>query len=317
MLDSKFLFTLIGLLVTVFALCKTDVSRSINEGFWMNSVPRQAIRMREVHGTNPDGSKNSYSLQNNFQSALGNSKFPFVQYPSYQAQLSPRFSNVQYGANISYNMPSYEHQAAPCEPLTFGDMAQENYQENYCSGDSCGGSCGGGCSVTSCGSGDNVKLGKPMPGSDPNYIKAMSDLYNESEYPEITDIVPVGDMQSVGADGQLQQSIVYDRYIYANAKSFTYGQGDPIRGDLAITPCNYGWFNPSANPATDLREGAMNVIGGDYNETANELAELKYAATGGYDTVNHGQPLSHNMVNQFSSQLGGGIHNDLQVTAFP
>jgi hypothetical protein len=40
-------------------------------------------------------------------------------------------------------------------------------------------------------------------------------------------------------------TVVYDRYIYANQKSRTHGLGDPIRGDLPIVPCGSGWFNMS------------------------------------------------------------------------
>ena len=317
MLDSKFLFTLVGLVVTVFAICNTNMTPAVNEGFWGVSVPRTVRTVREVHAKGPDGCNNSYALPNNFQARLGNNKF--VKYPSYQSMLSPRFSNVDYGANIKYNMPSYKYQGAPCDPLSQADMATENYKENYYNEGGCGGSCGGGCGVPTCGKGGvgGVRLGKPNISADPNYINAMNEVYDSSSYPDGTDLVAVGDMTTIGSDGQLENAVMYDRYIVSNAKSRTYGQGCPLRGDLAVVPCSgSGWFQVSANPSIDLREGAMNVMGGAHNETAMKTAELIYAASGGYDNIASGAPLSQGMTNQFSTALGGGL-NDISISAFP
>ena len=315
MLDSKFFFTLVGLIVAVFAICNTNMSPAISEGYWGNSgAPRTTRVVREVHGQGKDGC-GSYSLQNNYQAMLGNNKF--VSYPSMQGILSPRFGNTDFGANIRYNMPSYKNQGVPCSPLQFGDMAQEGYKENYC-----GGTCGGGCGsagVPSCGKGGTggVKLGKPNIAGDTNYINAMNDLYDSSAYPDASSLVAVGDMTVIGADGQQTQPIVYDRYIYANQKSRLAGLGDPIRGDLPIVPCNTGWFNVAANPSVDLREGAMNVMGGiGLDTTAAKLGELVYAASGGYENIVAGVPMTTNMANQFSTSLGAGL-GDVVVSAFP
>lgn len=305
MLDSKFFFTLVGLIVAVFAICKTDMSPAINEGFWGNSgAPRTVKVMREVH---PKGG-NPYSLQNNYQSMLGSEKF--VSRPSFQGTLSPRFSNVDYGAHIRYNMPSYKNQGSPCSPLDMGNMVKESFQEDYgCAN----GRCGGG--VAKCGEG-GVSLGLPGSGigaisEDPNYVKTMNSIYKSHGAPPGISSLAVGDMTTIGADGNVTQPIVYDRYIYANQKSRLRAHGDPIRGDLSIVPCNYGWFNPSVNPSIDLHEGAMNVLGGVSNSTANALAELQFAASGGFKTISSGV----NMANEFSTALGAGMA-DVNVTAF-
>lgn len=291
MLDSKFFFTLVGLIVAVFAICNTNMTPSVSEGFWGVSAPRTVRTVREVHPSS-----------NNSQSMLGNNKF--VQYPTYQSQLSPRFSNINYGANIKYNMPSYKNLGSPCDPLSQADMATENYKENY---------------VPSCGKG-GVKLGEPNISSNQNYVNAMNEVYDSSSYPDSSDLVAVGDMTTVSADGSLQNAVVYDRYIVSNAKSFTHGLGDPIRGDLPIVPNCVGsknaWFQVSARPSVDLRAGAMNVMGGSDNSTAMKTAELIYSSSGGYDDVAAGFPLTQNMSNQFSTSLGGGL-TDLSVTAFP
>lgn len=309
MLDSKFFFTLVGLIVAVFAICKTNMSPAINEGFWGTSgAPRTVKVMREVH---PKGGHSPYSLQNNYQAMLGNEKF--VSRPSFQGLLSPRFSNVDYGANIRYNMPSYKHQGSPCSPLDMGNMVKEGYQEDYgCSS----GSCGGGCGVAKCGKG-GVPLGLPGsdPGAlsdDPNYVKAMNSVYDSHGGPAGVSTLAVGDMTTIGADGDVTQPIVYDRYIYANQKSRLRALGDPIRGDLAIVPCNNGWFNPSVNPNIDLHEGAMNVLGGVSNSTANALAELQFVSSGGVEQISGGVDMS----NTFSTSLGAGMA-DVNVSAFP
>ena len=75
------------------------MSPSANEGF--NMVPMTTKVIREVA---PKGSCGGYSLQNNAQAMLGHDKF--VSYPSFQANLSPRFFNADLGANIRYNTPS-------------------------------------------------------------------------------------------------------------------------------------------------------------------------------------------------------------------
>lgn len=91
----------------------------------------------------------------------------------------------------------------------------------------------------------------------------------------------------VSSDGEIQP-IIYDRYIYAPKKSRLYKYGDPIRGDLAIAPLSGSWFIPSATPTLDLREGAINVMAGQYNETANHLAEMKYRLSGGTYNISGG-----------------------------
>ncbi len=54
------------------------------------------------------------------------------------------------------------------------------------------------------------------------------------------------------------------------------GQGDPVRGDLPITPdtSHCGWFSSRhANPAQTLATGAMNVLAGA-NESSQALQKL-------------------------------------------
>ena len=314
MLDSKFFFTLVGLVVAVFAICNTNMSPAVSEGFW-NGPSRTVKVMREVH---PQGSTcGGYALQNNYQAMLGNDKF--YSQPNFQGLLSPRMSGgIDYGANIRYNLPSYKNQGVPCDALGMADMAKEGYKntrENFCSK----GRCGGGCGAPSCGKG-GVSLGGQVSmnaphhiSTDPDYAAAMNKIYDSDHTTHaISDgLLAVGDMTTINAAGQVDMPHVYDRYIYANRQSRLRSQGDPIRGDLPIVPCSTGWFNVAVNPNIDLHQGAMNVLGGPDNGTARAVGELQYATSGGYQTTSGGV----NMANQFATTLGAGMA-DVHVQAF-
>ena len=93
----------------------------------------------------------------------------------------------------------------------------------------------------------------------------------------------------VSNDGEIQP-VIYDRFIYANKKSRLYSQGDSIRGDLPIIPAQGNWFVPSVTPHIDLRDGALNVMGGQFNETSSDLSSMKYNLTLGVDNIHAGLP---------------------------
>ena len=306
MLDGKLLTTLFGVLIAFMAVLKLK-SSDTNEGF-LGMLPSMQYKLDREVGTHKG---DLYSIPGTYQSIL-----------------SPRFSNVDYGANIRYNLPSYQHQATPCDPLSMGQMASKNYnmqknnmpkngmqtKENY----GCG-HCGGGCGAAGCSAGgisQSFKSSTPAtPGgwADGNYNEVLNASYGGSEFPSVQDsLVPVGDMTMINSVGETVQPIVYDRYIYANRNSRLRSQGDPIRGDLPIVPCSSGWFRPSVHPSIDLQEGAMNVMGGIRNETSNALADLINTASGGGDSTIGGV----NMVNQFSGSLGAA-QRDVSITAFP
>ena len=301
MFSNKFLFTLVGLMVAVFALCNLNVAGGIksNEGF-LGNLP---------------------SMQTKVWRSVGNQKGDLFSVPgNYQALLSPRMSNVDYGANIRYNMPSYENQGVPCDPLSMADMAKENYtRENY----GCG-SCGGGCGSVGCKKTGMPKQLKPPQGADTppgyaagNYNEVLNSLYDTSDYPDAQSMMPVGDMTTVNALGEVVQPIVYDRFMFANRNSRLRSQGDPIRGDLAITPCAAEWFRPSVHPQIDLQEGAMNVLGGINNDTNQALSQLIVQASAGTEQNVGGVDLAAtNMASQFQTGLGAGL-NDISVTAYP
>ena len=191
MFDNKFLITLLGLVVAVVAInnFKSKDEEEVQEDFFMN--PSMTWKVDRVAAT-PSSAK-----KGDFFSVPG----------TYQAMLNPRFSNVDYGANIRYNMPSQDNLAAPCNPLgyasnplTFASMvnsqerqsgvSKENFaqrtdpvRENYgCQ------SCGGGCSVADCRKGGaplGYHGGAPViPGNgyaNGNFNKVSEEVYSDKK----------------------------------------------------------------------------------------------------------------------------------------
>jgi len=274
MIDGKFFATLIGLVVAVFAVMKFTSGADVMEGFV--GMPQRTAKVERLIGTK------------------GCAANQFVSYPNMQSFLSPRFSNTQYGANITYSLPPKDYLAVNASnPLGYADAAcsfsrvgpKKNVVEGYCH------TCGDASCAPNC-----PKGGVGMQGGAPRntqgldgttFCQEQGAFVPSSSAAEVgsyaTDMLPVGDMTVVGADGDVRNPVVYDRLVFANQKSRLYGRGDPIRGDLPITPMCGQWFNVSAVPQQDLNPGAMAVMGGTMNQTANELYDLVHQYTGGYD----------------------------------
>lgn len=239
----------------------------------------------------------------------------FFQVPNFQSVLSPRFSNVNYGPNLSGRLPHSAQLGVPHDPLMQQQSSLvEGFQDNQQSG--------------------AYIVGAPKIPENPFMINTDVVPSNNNNYDQIkSTIAPLGATQgwptdslaNLGStpfmtpDGELKQAIVYDRYIYSNRNSRLRGQGDPIRGDLPIVPINGNWFIPSqANtPQLSLQQGAMNVMGGVNNETNNSLANLIYNATGGANTTIGGVDMAQT---NMSHQVYGAVaaaQGDVQVTSFP
>lgn len=306
---DKIVITLLGLIMALVSVNTVNKNNLTFEHFGM--LPSFQVKLdREVAPSMAAAQKGQ------FYSVPG----------QYQAILNPRFSNVNYGSAIRYNFPSEKNQAVPRDPLTFNRMAKENYsalnqarrrtnvREGYeeAPQDDNG--------VARCrpgGIGRDFHYGAPIVEADyaaGNFNELRDKAYQGSDDTIITSALPVGDMTSMSTEGDVEQPIVYDRYIYANRNSRLRAQGDPIRGDLPIIPDSNDnqWFKVSVAPSVDLQFGAMNVIGGTDNETANALAQMVYASSGGaQDTVN-GISLS----SQTTGTLAMG-QRDINFTAFP
>lgn len=273
-----------------------DASRYIKEGF--AGMGSMTWRKERVIAPNPQG-----ATDGNFYSVPAN----------YQALLNPRFANTDFGANIRYNMPSNDHMASPCDPLTFGNMINDDFKEGYTS---CNGSGCVAASCNRCGGGSSSAMnigGAPLMGGDftsGNYKDVLAKAAKDSpDYPDMTNMIPVGDMTTLNSLGETVQPVIYDRFVYANRNSRLRSQGDPIRGDLPIVPCQSDWFRPSVHPTIDLQEGAMNVLAGPDNSTTRALAAL-IEATSGKSTI-AGVDLSADRSIEANQALG-----TINVTAF-
>lgn len=210
----------------------------------------------------------------------------FYSVPGYQAHLSPRFNNANTSGSVRYSAAGHDQHAVPHHPLSMSAMAEQGYtgKEKY----------------------EMPKHSKESMSDSKHYNN------NVEEYPEMSSMLPVGDMTTVSADGDTEQPIVYDRYMYANRRSRLRSQGDMIRGDLAIVPNAPGWFTPSVHPNLDLHQGAMNVLGGVDNDSTRKMAQLVHASSGGADTSIAGIDVG----NQFSMTAGAGA-SDVNVRSYP
>lgn len=339
MFDNKFLISLIGVSIAIYAISsilKSSEAQEIKEGFL--SGPSMKVKLERSIGNNRG--------------------VDFYSIPQFQSMLSPRFSNTDYGANIQYNLPDYKNLATPCNPLMMGDMVSScegfkmkpGYNSGYTDTGSSSASRGlptprirtqlsapknknpgksveryqdnnsdcVGCGPTQCGKGGSnlnsfdTNFAGPSNYASGNFNEVSEQVYSDTSYPEANAMFPVGDMKTVNGLGEVNQAVIYDRYIYANRNSRLRSLGDPIRGDLAIVPCSGNWFTPSVQPNIDLQEGALNVMGGFDGEQQRKLSDLIYASSGGADTAIGGI----NLANQYNSNLCAG-GNDIITTAYP
>jgi hypothetical protein len=295
MLDSKFFFTIVGLLLTVFAICNTNTNK-IQEGFLMS--PRKVKVERVIKGNNG----HYHSMQHDMRQIPPT----FSSRPDFQANLSPRFNAPQgLPATIRYNIPSREYLASPNNPLGMANMAKEGYN-NYGSPR---------CNKNGTSFNSNTGINSNISDlSQPTIQHAIdtSDTHEEHGTPVLSGMLQTPTMDQLNADGTEQQVISYDRYIYANQKSRLYAQGDPIRGDLNITPCKGNWFNVHPNPGVDLQQGALAVMGGKFNEMGMNTAALVNSSSGGVIDAIGGQNMSNVFDNGKASAAGG----DVQFSAF-
>ncbi len=343
MLSGKFLVTLVGILVAIFALCNMDFSKPVVEGWGWTMTPMKPIA--RVQFTSPDG--RTTAGPNYFDPSSdphAYSKGSFVSTPQFQSVLSPRFSNLNYGADIKYNLPDHKNLAVPCHPLSYGDMATEGYKpkENY-SGPrinnaravkerygSCAGDCSGGgtvsCGPGGYGMGHRVAGGYPLkPGytADGNCLTSnWQEVYDSIPHSEVeTEDLPVGTMSSLDGAGNMQQVVVSERLYSVNQKNRNAALADLIRGDVAVTPCQTGWFSVSVNPATSLWGGAMLAMNGDGSSNMATLDLMTKATAGAVSTqggVDMNEMPSYRAMVQGASVLGSSAGGgDVVVTQFP
>lgn len=224
------------------------------------------------------------SVPGNNQTALSP---PVVTVPgTAQSPLTPRFSSTGYGANITYNLPEMKNLALePTNPMQLSPLQYAKIVETGAIAEKP--TLREGFATTSHkpgASSHSPMKGKKKGDSSSQYSSLQR---SQQEFGEDNSAaLPVQSMTS-SAGGE-EVPIVMDRFIVATMKSRLYGQGDPIRGDLAIVPVlpnadpNSGvWFRPSVNPALDLNQGSLSVIAGAFNDTGRALAQLQMQSNAG------------------------------------
>ena len=352
MIDSKILLPIVGLLASFYAVNsinnkKDDIKENMTSAW---GLPREVQVERQVAPNAEAAAKGQFtSIQNNYASMLqpsdnpGGFKTPagFYTVPgTFQANIAPRMFSGDYGANITYNLPSKSNLAVPDTPIQHANsVGKFNIKEDYGSPVSCG---KGGDSLSYHGGAPLIQPG--FAGG--NYNETIKKSYEgkgniKYSHNNLEVNLPVGDMTSFksgeGGVNTESEPIVYDRYMFANVGSRLRSQGDPIRGDLPIVPNNCGWFNPSVQPNIDLQQGALNVMAGTTNETAQQLADMIYTTSGNYKTaiggVNMkgllGNPADMKYTRSYKSAAGSRYKTafsnenvsagggDVQVVAFP
>ncbi len=306
---------------------------------------------RHVKSMLASGPEAQDAVHGQYTALLAQSPSQFFSPVQFQASLSPRFSNLNYGSQIRYNTPSCDKLAVPKNPLgdtpcpqltataRFGARdqtcaaqsarvqgvgARDSVVENYCT--SCG-TCSG-CGVDCRKGGLGGQNETPAYSLAPDYhagnykdvkkeVQAKrSQMAQASGQGEglvaVSDMLPIGTMDTLTSEGAVTQPIVYDRFMYANRNSRLYGAADFIRGDVPVG-VNYrgGWFDVYPNPSVDLNSGALNVIGGWNNEQGQSIAQLVNKASGGSTTCAGGVDVS----NQLSTSLSAA-NSDVNVVAF-
>ena len=271
MINGKFIATLTALVAVVFAICNIS-AQSVENWFPTRAVSSQIVQSKGLNQA-------MYSTP-----------------PNLQPNLAPRsngFSNMC--ASVRYNMPASKHLAAPVENF------QHVVKEDYC-----------GCGTANCNKDGSVPMNDPTvmssDYSNGNYQNMVNSADMKGNVSAVLPQVPMGTMETTNSLGESENVVMANRLIFANPNSRLRAQGDPIRGDLPITPCNTGWFQVSVNPNLDLQAGAMNVMGGVQNETNNGTASVINAQAG--STVIGG-------VNMSTPQLASiGACSDITVNAF-
>ena len=280
MFDTKFFLTLVTLLVGIAAICNLNSKKEANivENFAGSAggMPARAA-LPEYVAVNARTNEPLYQVPGTFQ-----------------AQIPPRVFGGSYGANILYNIPDSKNLAVPVNPLTFGNMAKQNYNSNQQVTENYGGpSCGAGGSFPPSYGGPQVGGGYDGTGAPPNmrsnyaasnFNQVTAELRDGPDALDVTDTLPVGTMDTVNALGEVEQKFVVNNLMYSQKIDRNFAQSDYIRGDLAIVPCARDWFQVPARPRTMLNSGAMNVLAGLDNENTKSLAALLNSGTG-YSTI--------------------------------
>lgn len=304
---NKTALTILIVSVVGVLLCSKLAGDKLIEGFLM--YPQTYV----VDTLNAQGTA-SLSGNNQQQLYLDKAHAPVYTVPGmYQSPLAPRFSNTGYGAYITYNLPEKKNLAVdPSNPMMLASMVQKpKIKESF---------------------------NYPPESSSADYQQKYDSLTKPFAPPSDKEIVSELPVQTMGASNGSEVPLVMDRFIVSNLKSYRYGAGDFIRGDLPIAPIlpqsdpySAVMFRPSTAPSIDLNPGAMAVMGGAYNENVRDVVQLQMQSNAGLrntfagdtwqrnsDTVLGNVQMNMNM--NRSNNLAatqGPPYGDVSVTQFP
>lgn len=291
------LVTAIGTVALFIAIVSTNTT----EGFW--NIPSRTWKVEKVLEVGNRGCKRA----------------DFFQTPNFQSILSPRFSNVNYGAYIRTVLPPYGAMAVPQDPLNKECAVKvpipkltEGFDYGHTEYPKPGTSAPYNSPI-------NPRVGSPTSYANGNFHQVQNAIAEIAGGAVPTDTVVEGNAIMMGTDGEMMNPIVYDRYIYANRNSRLRSLGDKFRGDLPIAPNNGNWFTPNVHPNIDLEAGAINVMAGVDNATSNQVANLIYNASGRADTTIAGVDMAMKPVNTSfqTTTTNCAAGGDLRIAGFP
>ncbi len=268
---TELLFLVSGLVAASGISYLLEKKDDVKEGF--GNIPAQAYRnMPEVQ------------IQNRYGANM------MTVPPSWQGNLSPRFSNTGYGAFIRYNIPEEANLGVPQHPLdNCGSCqgSQKNAYRDY--PQTFSGDIREGYAQSARPSGMAAALQQfQSEQHDRNDSQFVSDAA-EGKFQVGGDMMKDMNMMSDAGQQNCQNEMMinsgtqiynYDRLVYAQKRSRLHGLGDPIRGDLPIVPIQGQWFTPSVVPNLDLRQGAVTTISGMDNASNRELRALQAGVSG-------------------------------------
>jgi Family of unknown function (DUF5850) len=243
---------------------------------------------------------------------------------NYQSSLSPRFSNVNgYGSRIRYRKPCREAMGVPEHPLTYYKNCADSCNpchttmagdpNNPCRPrfDQYGCRLMDDCDLSRtdvedpCGAKrcpQSATLAHMLPVTDMRTVHAMTAVQTPENQRDINNALDCSGCPSSICE-ESPQPVVYDRLIYANARSRLRGRGDYIRGDLPIVPVHPEsnpqsliMFRPSVSEHIDLNQGALNVLGGYDNVTQKQLQNLMARSSNGCVGTFSGSPINNSTV---------------------
>ena len=301
MQNGQFLFTILGSLLAIIAICNIDKKKSV-EGFWngiaftSNAVP-VVKNVSGTRGSNLQGMSSSPlpvkrssmnmaqasapKMLNSLQASprqwgteIGGTTLNdmpqnnfYKPGPNLQSMVPPRAMNINTGSLIRYSPPDIKHMAGDSQNPMIGGCGSKSVSEGYCASGGCSSDVGG-VSGPKCGTGGigPSKVGKDALLPNPSYTNGnYADVLGQIPFQAITDEIAVGEMTIEDPDGNMEQVVNYDQFMVANLKSRIRAQADPIRGDVAVVPYQVpgGWFNTYPNISQQFQQGAMNVMAGE------------------------------------------------------